>query len=56
MEDRWHVETVIAALRQPRPEPAELSTLQDEFILYPSFDAVPNNEKPSKTRALRDIF
>lgn len=34
VEDRWHVETVIAALQQPRPEPAELSTLQDEFIRF----------------------
>lgn len=33
-DNRWHVETVIAALRRPRPEPAEIAVLQDEFIRF----------------------
>ena len=33
-DNRWHVETVIAALRRPRPEPAEMAVLQDEFIRF----------------------
>ena len=26
-DNRWHVETVIAALRRPRPEPAEINDI-----------------------------
>ncbi|TRT70312.1 MULTISPECIES: twitch domain-containing radical SAM protein [Microcystis] len=33
-DNRWHIETIIAALQRPRPEPRELAVLQDAFIRY----------------------
>jgi glutamate-1-semialdehyde 2,1-aminomutase len=33
-DNRWHVETVIAALRRARPDADDLTILQDEFIRF----------------------
>jgi len=33
-DNRWHVETMIAALRRPRPKPSDLVVLQDLFIRF----------------------
>jgi MoaA/NifB/PqqE/SkfB family radical SAM enzyme len=32
--NRWHVETVIAALRRPRPEANTISSLQQQFVQF----------------------
>ncbi|MBV8212877.1 MAG: twitch domain-containing radical SAM protein [Verrucomicrobia bacterium] len=32
--NRWHVETVIAALRRPRPEANDISSLQQQFVQF----------------------
>ena len=32
--NRWHVETVIAALRRPRPEAKAISSLQQQFLQF----------------------
>jgi glutamate-1-semialdehyde 2,1-aminomutase len=33
-DNRWHLETVIAALQRPRPDSEELMTLQGDFIEF----------------------
>jgi 4Fe-4S single cluster domain/Iron-sulfur cluster-binding domain len=33
-DNRWHVRTVISALRRPRPAPDKLAVLQDQFIRF----------------------
>ena len=33
-DNRWHVQTVLAALRRPRPDPAEMEIRQDQFIRF----------------------
>jgi len=33
-DNRWHVRTVISALRRPRPAPDKLAILQDQFIRF----------------------
>jgi glutamate-1-semialdehyde 2,1-aminomutase len=32
--NRWHVETVIAALRRPRPEANVIGSLQQQFVQF----------------------
>jgi MoaA/NifB/PqqE/SkfB family radical SAM enzyme len=32
--NRWHVETVVAALRRPRPDVSTISSLQEQFVQF----------------------